>query len=436
MASVDEPLSASEPILVGGSPNQEATAWQGWPEGEATARVRHRVIRLTGLQPRQRYDLHLLFEGRSVAQADVTTLPAEMPTLGEKPFIVLLGSCFSHRQDPGGKVGQTFAALPSMDRPDVKLLAGDQVYLDDPWYKFLLSFSRKGLHDSFMDAYVGTWGQGRRPGEGGPGFAQLLTSGANYFSSDDHEFWNNAPNFVAFASNTWSESGRKEWWAAASSLYQTFQTPSAITRFDVPPVSFLIVDTRIHRDDARGRFMTQAMQDEVASWVAGLTGPGVMVVGQPVLQTTSSLVKGTFTDWNLPDYEQYNELVRILARSRQSLVVLTGDVHFGRIARARLASGKELIEIISSPMALVDEKARGSWVEAPDRFPLDPASGLARGDVATDARLKPTDAHFLTLEFTRRGTGANLRLRYWPVLTNAGAPSGGFGDKVWERVLN
>jgi hypothetical protein len=201
VACVDEALTAEEPILVGGSPHQDASPWESWPGGIAMARVRHREIRITGLQPRQRYDLQLLFKGRSVAHADVTTLPTAMPALGEKPFTVLLGSCFSHRQDPGGKVGKTFAALPSMARPDVKLLAGDQVYLDDPWYKFFLSFSHEELRASFMEAYLGTWGQGRRAGDG-QGFAQLLASGANYFSSDDHEFWNNAPNFVAFARNT------------------------------------------------------------------------------------------------------------------------------------------------------------------------------------------------------------------------------------------
>ena len=399
------------------------------------ARVRHREVRISDLRPRQRYDLQLLFEGRSVAQADVTTLPMTMPALDEKPFTVLLGTCFSHHQDPGGNVGKTFAALPSVARPDIKLLAGDQVYLDEPWYKFAFSFSREELHASFMDAYTGTWGQGRGTAER-QGFAQLLSSGANYFSADDHEFWNNAPNFVAFARNTWSEDGRREWWEAAGGLYRAFQAPRALARFDVPPVSFLSVDTRVHREGDRGKFMRQATEDDVAAWVAGLNGPGVMVVGQPILQTERGWIKGTFTDWNLPDFQQYDNLVRILARSQQSIVILTGDVHFGRVARVRLASGKELIEIISSPMALVHETARGAWVEAPDRFPPKLGSGLARSDVSTDARFKATDAHFLTLEFTRRGSGVNLRLRYWPVLPDAGAPSSVFGRPVWEQSIN
>lgn len=429
IAAVDEPPSPPDLVLVGGSSNQQASPWESWPGSMAMARVVHREIRVTGLLPRRRYDFELLLGGRNVARADVTTLPAEMPAVGDKPFTVLLGSCFSHRQDAGGKIGKTFAALPNAATPDVKLLAGDQVYLDDPWHKFLLSFSREELRASFMDAYRSTWGQA-------DGFARLLASGANYFISDDHEYWNNAPNFVAFARNTWSPSGRAEWWESAKSLYRTFQTPRAVTSFAVPPVSFLIVDTRIDRDGDRGNFMSPETQAAVAAWVSGLTGPGVMVIGQPILQTSSSLLKGTFTDWNLPDFKQYDALARIVGGSPQSLVVLTGDVHFGRVASARLASGKELVEIISSPMALVDEAAHGKWVEAPERFPAASASGLTRIGVETDELFNPTNEHFLTLEFTRRGPGANLRLRYWPILADASVPSSDFGEMKWERVLN
>jgi hypothetical protein len=59
---------------------------------------------------------------------------------------------------------------------------------------------------------------------------------------------------------------------------------------------------------------------------------------------------------------------------------------------------------------------------------------LARSEVVTEANFSPTDGHFLTLEFTRRGPGAHLRLRFWPVFSNA-VPPADFGKTVWERVL-
>src|SRR5215217_3887038 len=43
-----------------------------------------------------------------------------------------------------------------------------------------------------FDKYVANWTQ---VGGEDAGFRRLLADGANYFCSDDHEFWNNAPNF-------------------------------------------------------------------------------------------------------------------------------------------------------------------------------------------------------------------------------------------------
>jgi TPP-dependent trihydroxycyclohexane-1,2-dione (THcHDO) dehydratase len=37
---------------------------------------------------------------------------------------------------------------------------------------------------------------------------------------------------------------------------------------------------------------------------------------------------GHITDWSLPDFKQYEELLRLLARSQHSLVIVTGDVHY------------------------------------------------------------------------------------------------------------
>jgi hypothetical protein len=129
-------------------------------------------------------------------------------------------------------------------------------------------------------------------------------------------------------------------------------------------------------------------------------------------------------------------LVRILGRSEHTIVVLTGDVHFGRVARSSLRSGAELIEIISSPMSLVDEKARGDWTVAPDYFPAEHTtpSSISRSGVTTESDFAPTEGHFLTVEFTKRGPGANVGLRFWPVLKD-GLPSPDFGKTVWQRTI-
>jgi hypothetical protein len=435
MAAVDEPGGSSqltlEPQTLG---IQTPRPWQRWPlDALNQLRVRHREILITGLSPRREYSFTLQSDDTSVASAKVTTLPDVMPLLGEKPFTVLLGSCFAHHEDSERKLGNTFLHMPHSASPDLKIFAGDQVYLDSPWYRFLISHTRHELRQAFLEQYASTWSQTE-------GFARLLADGANYFSSDDHEFWNNAPNRAAYVANTWDSSGRQYWIEVARELYFAFQNSKAITEFSVRPVSFLLADTRINRDEDRKNFMKRGDLDKVEQWVEELEGPGVLVIGQPLLQTTTGFFKGHLGDWNLPDFEQYHRLVDIVGGSRHTLVILTGDVHYGRIAQSSLRSGHELIEIISSPMSLVDEKARGSWEMAPAIFPIvRPAtivsSQLARGDVVTDTKFTPTDSHFLTLEFTRRGPGALLRLRFWPVF-KGGVPPPKFGNTIWERVLS
>jgi hypothetical protein len=119
-------------------------------------------------------------------------------------------------------------------------------------------------------------------------------------------------------------------------------------------------------------------------------------------------------------------------------VILSGDVHYGRVAHSSLRSGANLVEIISSPMSLVDPAVEGKWEEAPKLFPaVRPANApasLASGEVSTMAGFTPTAGHFLTLEFTRRGPGAALRVRYWPMFLGGVRPSD-FGKIVWERTL-
>jgi hypothetical protein len=428
MAVVNESTATSQITL---EPQSPPLTWKRWPL-TGPIQIHYCEAEVTSLAVRRTYAFTMRAGGNPVAAATVTTLPNELPTLGEKPFTVLLGSCFAYHEDKQLKVGNTFFHLPHQAKPDIKFLAGDQVYLDSPWHWYAIPRSGQQLRDAFLEHYVNTWSQK-------DGFVRLLSDGANFFSSDDHEFWNNAPNRGSLWVNTWTKDGRTEWFAAASELYRVFQTPKSIMQFSVRPVSFFIADTRMNRDENWNNFMTPADLDELGKWVKTLRGPGVLVIGQPLLQKATSYFKGTFGDWNLPDFKQYERLVDALANSEHSLVVLTGDVHFGRIARSSLRAGGELIEIISSPMSLVDPNVRGTWAKAPDTFPSTrPAdttpAALAKTGIVTEADFAPTEGHFLTLEFTRRGTGANLRVRFWPVF-EGGVPSPTFGKAVWERVL-
>jgi hypothetical protein len=413
----------------------------------------YRRVEVGSLEPRTSYSLRLRVDDQRAIGAErflregrVTTLPAALPAGGEKPFTLLLGSCFYGPEDKGGLVGGTYHYLPEDQRPDVKVLCGDQVYLDNPWRETTLKWyranQRPGLFRAMLfDKYVANWTQ---VGGEDAGFRRLLADGANYFCSDDHEFWNNAPNFGGVGLFNTLTSGQREWWfAEATRLFRAFQSPSPLLTFEVPPLSVCVVDTRINRDTRGERFMTDGDLKAVGRWIEGLRGPGVLVVGQPVLVEGSSIIGSllkkdlkkavlSYVDRDLPQYAQYGELVGYLRSSNHSVVLLTGDVHFGRVSHGQLGPGSraELVEVISSPTRAVlgdkNESLFGTYREAPtDHFPI-----------AESREVMHRENHFATVRFSTGEDGrVNMEVLAWPILRPGEEPPPR-SEKVFERALH
>jgi len=406
IAAINENFNPAGAVLEYGS-NQLAlnAGWSNFTTADGNFNISYRRVTLNNLTKQTSYPLTLRVDGNWKAEASIKTIPWQLPGRDESPFIVMLGSCFFAREDPGGAVGWTYMNLPTDARPDIKFLCGDQVYLDNPPQDFLNPLrSRNWLEHRSFKTYLDAWTQ--QTPEGG-GFGQLLKHGANFFSSDDHEFWNNAPDVglnVPFF--TLTQKGRNQWWDIATNLYRIFQTvPSAPVRFNIDPLSFCICETRFNRGHGGGDgdFMSPANLQAIGQWTAGLTGPGILVLGQPFLA-----VSGSIKDYGLPDFHrQYEELKGYLRQSNHSIVILTGDVHFGRIAVCRLRPelSTELYEVISSPMQLVPG-AKGKYAEAPQVF----------GQVTSKRDFSQGSNHFLTLEFKALGgQSVSLVPRYWPI---------------------
>ena len=369
-------------------------------------------VTIPNLTPGGRYEFLLTANGVPVANCRLRTLPDRLPSFGESEFIVLLASCFCSAQDTTGSFGWTFHELPGSERPDIKILSGDQVYLDDPAPHFLLhTHTKPELLSTHFENYRRTWLQ---EGVGG-GFRGLLQDGANYFSSDDHEFWNNAPSWASLIRDSWTAKGRANWMDVALSLYKAFQTEKSFITFDIGQLSFFIADTRMHRSADQTNFMQPGDIAALQNWVGRLRGLGVLVIGQPVLSGRAGW-RGKLTDWNLPDYDQYGELVRALDRTEHSILILTGDVHYGRVARCQLRPDVELIEIISSPTALVNKLVGGKWNAAPPRYPAFDVPGAFGRAVNTDANFTLTDNHFLTLAFSSIGQRTRVLIKAWPIV--------------------
>ena len=401
--------------------------WQRWSAPAGAPFVRYQTFSLTGLKASTRYPLTLRVGSDVRARADVTTLPQTLPPVGQPPFILMLVSCFSRLQDASGLAGRTYARLPAGALPTVKLFVGDQVYLDSPWYSYVDPKTSTELADRFFAHYAETWGQS---GDA-QGFNVILSSGANYFCSDDHEFWNNAPFPATYAVNTWTAGGRQVWWTHARALFEAFQTTGTRRTLNIGQLSVLMIDTRLNRQIDRSALMSASDFAAFEAWVAALTSPGILAVGQPVFDTRSGFT-GNFADWNFPDFAQYADICRVLLSSRQPIIVLTGDVHYGRIASATLPSGAELVEIISSPLALVEPAAGGKWLPAPDRFPAEPIPGLATIPVTTDNTWERFANHFITIELNDSAGGLQVVVRTWET---GSQPAAIRSATVAERVL-
>jgi hypothetical protein len=408
-----------------------AATWQRWLVPDASAGVAFTRATVGNLKPRARQRVELIVDGASKAVASIATLPDRLPGLEERPFTLMLGSCFCAAEDKSGRTGKAFASLTAALKPDLKLLAGDQVYLDSPFLRFLTPHTRQGLAELFLKNYVATWTQsGDRQG-----FQAVLSDGPMLMTSDDHEFWNNAP-FASFSINTWTEGGRRAWMELARGLLSAFQMfdGNAVRRVDVGELQMLVVDTRINRDDERKTFLRPADLQQIVSWIEGLTFPGLLVVGQPIFAPKAGIA-GNIADWNLPDFDQYAPLCRALLAAPQPVIILTGDVHYGRVARVITHAGVEIAEIISSPMSLVTGGGARTFHDPPGEFPADAIPGVANRPIECVSTWKRAADHFLLLELWREGNRLRVRAQTRETVPDDQTPSHPVYDHSFQKVL-
>jgi hypothetical protein len=380
------------------------------------------TVVLTGLSPGKRYRVRGTL-GDLEAFCRPGTLPDALPPKGDPPYVVLLGSCFASFNDKPGAAGASVAGLPDEHRPHVKLLCGDQVYLDNPWYE-ILPRTPAGLAQRFLDKYLATW----VPSGGQMGLTQMLGEGSTFFLADDHEFWNNHPNWGPLVASR-LQGQRDQWDAVARALYRSFQAkPNQVVessqQFRVGPLEFLVVDTRFGRREGNDVFMDGEEYANLLAWLRNVTAPGVLVLGAPLFTEPAGWFSSRFADRSLANYKQYGELAEALLASPRSILALTGDVHFGRFASAKddFASRAKLVEIAASPLALVDAAVGGEFHEAPGRFPVKARAGGLRSNVRTwqwndwhESEPGLAVNHFVTLGLHASGRGASVRATAWKI---------------------
>lgn len=293
-----------------------------------------------------------------------------LPEPDAKDLTFLIASCFWLDADREGRYAAGVADLDKKEQPAFKILMGDQLYQD--WWP--QSQRGRTAMQRFSDRYSEYWSH--------PAVADVLQSSPNFVTADDHEFWNNFPDPYVLFPSTLHSAGRAEARGAAKETYFQFQQSLNPDRerfydFDVAGVSFFVADTRSERTEYKAdqrHTLSEPQRVRLRKWVAGLKGPGVLVLGQPLFQG-----KGGWTDRSLANFEpDYLELCGLFERALagdtgdgkpHDILVLSGDIHTGRYSTAAIDGVPgQVHEFIASPASLVYMPTKHKVNEPPDKL--------------------------------------------------------------------
>jgi hypothetical protein len=358
--------------------NLPKSEWQkiGTP---AEKRVWYKWVEIDGLslQPRIDYRAELLVEDNVWTSGVVRTLPNRIPRRGvvindvDRPFTVFVGSCYYQRNDPYWMVSDAYMKLwgDPFWQPDLKFLCGDQIYFDNPPSDFAVASNNptiemhKWVRERLTTKYRTTW----------EALDALLTHGATYMLTDDHEYWNDYPHFegAPWVFSSWLPSPTgvflpsridpiRDYLASRTEKFaEGFQLQSLSDTIKIgEDIEFFLLDTRRNRYKTRMGFSDSSDFSSAISWVENLKSPGVLVMSSPIFVHPTEVKFHLFTaDHNLSYFfVQFDRLAQALLESKVDIVVVAGDPHFSRVAVARIDSPHRhrIIEIISSAMATVD----------------------------------------------------------------------------------
>lgn len=418
----------------------------------------YHVAEIQGLQPATTYRLIVSSRFGQEAVGEVETLPDRLPSrdgdgVSQRPFTILLGSCYYAPDDPDKKVRDAYLRLwgSPKHRPHLKILCGDQVYLDQPAGPFTPMVDRMSseqLRRWMIAKYRQTW----------LNLQQMLQVGANYLTSDDHEFWNNYPErplIWGWRALYQSLQYRRDWGREATAHFREIQQGANVTQLDIgTALSIFIADTRVNRQRDGLHFMSPEDFDTMIQWIRGLRMPGVLVLGQPLLTRPTSrkyiAVDVIATDHNLPYFVQYDDLMNALSWwCYHDLLVLAGDVHFGRIARFNIPRSPDIYpavvhEVVASAMTVLPTAKRRFEIGPngqgfPNTFPPYRNRDLnSVGSRVTYEQVVPrmaddddgTENHFITLQFTSHPAGRGIEVNVQAWLVNRD-PDGRLPASAW-----
>ncbi|SDH62052.1 hypothetical protein SAMN04488136_1222 [Vibrio xiamenensis] len=378
-----------------------------------------------------------------LARGSFWTLPQEVNSI-DQGFTVALGSCFFEEYD-GGQVSTSYQSLIASDeapvRPHITFLAGDQVYLDIGLDS--LSPIPKEVRDRVADDYASQW----------RGLRNVLCHGGTWFLADDHEYWNNYPfveGFNPFIQALRIPKIKKAWKNTAHDGLVNVQRVQPVRTFKIGnDVSFCIADLRSFR--TKTRVLPAAEIETICHWVKGLKSPGVLVLSQPIIEK-----EGSNSDRNFVSYSKdYNVVVKAIHDASHDVLVLSGDIHYGRICNVEFEGrSNRLYEVVSSPMSNLSgvssvAVARADKINRLKYFPAIDVNGVTKAainynapwSVSTEFKLfdlrylrERTKEHFMTLRFNKMDSGElTVEVRAW--LCREQRSANGLPKEDWKKPV-
>ena len=354
-----------------------------------------------------------------------STLPNSLPANKSKAFTVALSSCFYEHRD-SGQAARAFKGLYERGadavKPDIKFMVGDQVYLDIGLDS--LSPLTNEVRQRVAEDYAKHW----------QALGSMLARGGAWMLPDDHEFWNDYPFYDSLLPTLFMLKIRKirnAWKGASNDGVLNVQQSSKVDTFEIgDDLSFCVADLRSYR--SKTQFIDNQGFQQMINWATGLTKPGVLVIPQVLLAEKNKLER------NLLSFKkQYSQLIVAMASTGHDIVVMSGDVHFGRIAQVKMGeNGGNLIEVVSSPMSnltglnsLASDKAKKTPKQFPDpneiKIPnIEPQTVqydknfnvlTKKGFPLSAYWRERTREHFMTVSFHKNAKSVGMSVQAWRI---------------------
>lgn len=413
----------------------------------------YQIISFTELTAATRYRARVM-EYSNLETSRPYLIEAQFDTLGHslndypEGLNIAIGSCFSEQYD-GGSVSRSYEALYNAGiadkSPHFTILMGDQVYLDVGLDS--LSMETREIRERIARDYAQHWNA----------LSGVLRNGGTWFLSDDHEFWNNYPFYKSLNPFTQAlriDKVRNIWTQTSRDGVNNIQNlkPVRIINFG-EDLSVCMADFRSQRTETKllpGQYFKL-----ILDWLGELKSPGVLAISQPLIDAV-----GEGDERRVPNYEQYDQLLRAIASAPHDILILAGDLHCGRIAsfkfepkREGQTVGRVMHEVVASPLSNLSGPTSMacrtmSKSSRPETFPPRPISGIKTDKViypknwavSSEFSLRDirylktrTKEHFTTLNFLKTEHGIEVRVRPWRVretVKSTGLPKPDFHEPV------